>query len=697
MSITGGIKFFEKSKALLEDGAVIIVTSGLATKDFALGSNPNTFLRTTDSGDTVKESFEVTLAGLADIDRLILRNHNFKQYQAFWFDGDQYRDFCNVSGIDGANSGGVVETAYARDTSYYEFDQVTTTKIKVEVTSIQAIIGRPANSVFYASFKAVIDATWGDGDLTGTEVGTAVISGGELDLNGAGIGDYVKFDGTSHVSEWVQKGTYRVGYRPDYSGNPASNRPIVEGAESLASDDNRVALVHKSSDGTIQVTIKDSAGVDIVALPTSEAYVAVSGQKDEIAVTFDVDLGIVRVFINKVQLGAAFFGTGTRDSSGDIITVGAFHDGGGVPDAKFSDLIIYDSNVLEPAHLFRASWATVVDADEAKGSKTATVSGAAAISGGKLDLTSGGFLTFEGKQNVNLSERFVISFKLTPNYTGSPASTQTWAFQGDNVVLNNAFFFSHNSAGNILLDIYDKDGVLFITVNLGAYAPTAGAEDRFYLVVDTKNGATKLYIDETQFGATIATTGTRDATNLPLLRTGKGRTTDSGTADYEIRDFMITEPAEYTSAEFPIPGAEKFINQVIPTKELGTFEGFPVVAGPTHSRNARVKRVLSGKLKVQNSEDSVSIKLKFLDYPANRVQYKPDVDLIFTLFDTDDPFLVWLPGARTGGNFFGYEQRGWRLRDIYQMQMVGNLDVRYLQNVYLNPTSFVVSLVEAIL
>ena len=69
-----------------------------------------------------------------DITRIFLVDHNWKEYTVKY---GASVDFTNVTGIDGALGGGIAETAYARDTSYYEFDSVNTDTIIITATKTQ--------------------------------------------------------------------------------------------------------------------------------------------------------------------------------------------------------------------------------------------------------------------------------------------------------------------------------------------------------------------------------------------------------------------------------------------------------------------------------------------------------------------------------------------------------------------------------
>lgn len=165
------------------------------------------------------------------------------------------------------------------------------------------------------------------------------------------------------------------------------------------------------------------------------------------------------------------------------------------------------------------------------------------------------------------------------------------------------------------------------------------------------------------------------------------------TAYYEFDAVSVTI-LEITVTKTQIANAEKFITQIISTDELGTLEGFPLIKGLTHTRNSRRKKMLSGKTLVQKSEESLKFKLQFKNYPGRTLG--PDLDLMFTLFDREENFIVWLSGGRRGTEFFRYTLRGFRLEDVPECQVERDYKVSYTKNVYIHVNNVTVSIAEAV-
>lgn len=166
------------------------------------------------------------------------------------------------------------------------------------------------------------------------------------------------------------------------------------------------------------------------------------------------------------------------------------------------------------------------------------------------------------------------------------------------------------------------------------------------------------------------------------------------TAYYEFSSVTTTK-IQINVLKTQTVDAEKYISQIIATTELGTLNGYPEISDISLDKNDRVSKTISGRVVVQKSEESVSFSLDFKDYPV-RSPYTSDINLMMDLFDRDDPFMVWLCGGRRGTQYFRYTLRGFRLKDVYTMQVVKELPIGYSQNIYINQINMKVVLSEHI-
>lgn len=154
------------------------------------------------------------------------------------------------------------------------------------------------------------------------------------------------------------------------------------------------------------------------------------------------------------------------------------------------------------------------------------------------------------------------------------------------------------------------------------------------------------------------------------------------TAYYEFTPVTTTK-IRIRANKSQVVDAEKYIAQIIVTTELGTLAGWPRVKGVDITRNPRSVKTLSGFYSIQKSLEVTSFDFEFKDYPATTT-YSVDIDLMMTLQDREEAFLVWLCGGKQGTTFFKYTLRGWRLQDLFQMQVAKPIKLAYSDGIYSN-------------
>jgi len=136
--------------------------------------------------------------------------------------------------------------------------------------------------------------------------------------------------------------------------------------------------------------------------------------------------------------------------------------------------------------------------------------------------------------------------------------------------------------------------------------------------------------------------------------------------------------------------AQKFIKSFILTEEIGTFEGYPSIQ-TNHTRHARTFPMIGNKSRVVRGPIAFSAQLGFRAYPGQN-----DADLLSTLLEGDDPFLIWLCGGVSGSGYFNYTIRGFDIDEIYLCQMNSGLMTSYTRNIYLNSWNSQISVVETV-
>jgi len=136
MSILGGAKIFEGIYNLLADGASIAESSGNA--DPLLGRNPFQIWKSVGSDDMTTETLTITLPSAIEFDRILVIDHNWKQFQVQYGSGPS--DFSNVIGVNGEVIGSALsDTDNARSSNYFEFDAVTDDTIIFTIDTTQTV------------------------------------------------------------------------------------------------------------------------------------------------------------------------------------------------------------------------------------------------------------------------------------------------------------------------------------------------------------------------------------------------------------------------------------------------------------------------------------------------------------------------------------------------------------------------------
>lgn len=201
---------------------------------------------------------------------------------------------------------------------------------------------------------------------------------------------------------------------------------------------------------------------------------------------------------------------------------------------------------------FHANYNADVDGNWGDGVLTGTPVGGASVSGGKLDLTGGTlkYVDYDANLNADSQQVGAIRFKYTPNYSGSPATVRNFLTISKAVDSTNLITVWHDSGGYIRLQIRDSANVSIIAgVALGTWAPTDGIEYEFELNWDITTGATRLFIDGNQFGATQTGTGIR-SDSINLLRIGSDFL-GIESPNFKIDDFIIYSTVQHTANYTP--------------------------------------------------------------------------------------------------------------------------------------------------
>lgn len=230
----------------------------------------------------------------------------------------------------------LVQTVTHTTPGNYTFDGA-----KLEVTGGVARLKdqRPTGATIGVTYTSGIDAGWADGTKTGTAVNGAAVAGGRLDLKG-GTAKYVDYSAVDNAN-FANKGAVKFKLTPNYTGAPATWYAFFAIALAAGSLVNRVELRHSISAGQLQLRMNDSAGASI-GTATLANWLPTAGVTYEFEVNFDFDTGATRVFINGVQHGTTFTGTGTRTGTSALLRIGNDYQAAEVANFEVEDLVVFN-------------------------------------------------------------------------------------------------------------------------------------------------------------------------------------------------------------------------------------------------------------------------------------------------------------------------------------------------------------------
>ncbi len=213
-------------------------------------------------------------------------------------------------------------------------------------------------------------------------------------------------------------------------------------------------------------------------------------------------------------------------------------------------LVDGEASLLNKTPTGASSWATYtadINLNAGGGVLTGVAVGGAAVNAGKLDLSfnDARHVDYDADLNADSQQTGCIRFKLTPNYSGTPAASQCFfnISKADNDTDNRITIFHLITTGNLRITIGSDTGANIVSADLGVWNPTASTEYEIELNYDITTGETRLFIDGVQFGATQADTGTRDSL-IALCRIGNNQAS-AFTSNFLIADVVFFDAVQH--------------------------------------------------------------------------------------------------------------------------------------------------------
>lgn len=151
----------------------------------------------------------------------------------------------------------------------------------------------------------------------------------------------------------------------------------------------------------------------------------------------------------------------------------------------------------------------------------------------------------------------------------------------------------------------------------------------------------------------------------------------NGTADNSIHTFNSVLTNKLRMLITDVNGAtdDNIIRQLIVTKLLGQLEGWPVISKATVSKNKKVTKMLSGRVNISDTLESVQFNLSI-----QSLSNANDLQLLESLYDRVEGFLVWpCAGDETQ---FSSVRKMYRFEDIFLMQTTDEWNPDFYKGLY---------------
>lgn len=205
---------------------------------------------------------------------------------------------------------------------------------------------------------------------------------------------------------------------------------------------------------------------------------------------------------------------------------------------------------------FYANYASDINGTWGDGVLTGTGTGSPVVTSGELDLTADAiqYVGYDPDANADSLQTGCIRVLFRPNYSGTPITDQFFICQGNTSNSNNLLVVYHRSSnGNLRIVINNASGVNIVAVDLGAWSPVSGTqyeiEINFNLDASPTVGATRLFVDGTQFGSTQTGVGTR-TDDFTIFRTG-AFTNGAQKSNYKLDDLIVFSSVQHTANYTP--------------------------------------------------------------------------------------------------------------------------------------------------
>lgn len=165
-------------------------------------------------------------------------------------------------------------------------------------------------------------------------------------------------------------------------------------------------------------------------------------------------------------------------------------------------------------------------------------------------------------------------------------------------------------------------------------------------------------------------------------------TTNTKETNYYEFDSVTTQKILISVDTTQSADDEKECYEVIASEEIGTLTGYPVYQQNFQRKTAK-KETPRGRSKFSIFDEIYNCTLTFSGYPT-----AADHTIMLALWDLMQEFYIYPCGANE--DQFRFEQKGYRLEDIYLVHFDGEFGPNYVQNVYVLGLDYTVNLTEVL-
>lgn len=169
------------------------------------------------------------------------------------------------------------------------------------------------------------------------------------------------------------------------------------------------------------------------------------------------------------------------------------------------------------------------------------------VTSGKLDLTANTsqWVEYAPTAVESATQTGAIRFRYTPNYSGTPTNPMEIVGIGNTGNSINQVVIEHFNDGSIYFEMWDSLGSIIFSFG-SPYSAVSGTMDEFEFNWDITAGATRVFQNGTQLGATNTSTGSR-TTSIGGLWVGTNPQLAANGSNFSITDLVVYDAVQHTT------------------------------------------------------------------------------------------------------------------------------------------------------